>query len=91
MHTQEYKATKKQIVRLQCVCVFVCVCVGGAFEIGRPTSRGWNNFGRRWGKGVGNGQFSWTSYVYHPFSETSRDHPHVMNVKHFQIITFHLT
>ena len=23
------------------------------FEIGRPSSRGWNNFGRRWTKGTG--------------------------------------
>ena len=33
MHTQEYKATKKQIVRLQCVCVFVCVCVWGRLKL----------------------------------------------------------
>ena len=26
---------------------------GGSFEIGRPTSRGWNIFGRRWTRGVG--------------------------------------
>ena len=39
---------------------------GGSFEIGRPKSRGWKNFGRRWtsaGEGVRIGQFSWTSYV----------------------------
>ena len=25
---------------------------GGSFEIGRPRSRGWKNFGRRWTRGV---------------------------------------
>ena len=62
-----------------CVCVFVCVCVcvcvcvyiGCSFEIGRPRSRGWKSFGRRWTRGwevLKIGQFSWTSYVYHPYS-----------------------
>ena len=27
--------------------------VGGPFEIGRPRSRGWKNFGRRWTRWVG--------------------------------------
>ena len=43
---------------------------GSSFETGRARSREWKNFGRRWTRGVGVldiGQFSWTSYVYHPF------------------------
>ena len=48
---------------------------GGWFDIGRSKSRGWNNFGRRWtgcGRVLKIGQFSWTSYVYHPLDETER-------------------
>ena len=39
----------------------------GCFEIGRPRSRGWKNFGRSWGV-LEIGQFSWTSCVYCPKS-----------------------
>ena len=42
---------------------------GSSFEIGRARSRGWKNFGRRWTRRwnfLKIGQFSWTSYVYHP-------------------------
>ena len=38
---------------------------GGFFEIGRPRSKGWINFGRRWRREwevLEMGQFSWTSY-----------------------------
>ena len=42
---------------------------GGSFEIGRPRSRGWKNLDidgqGRW-RVLKIGQFSWTSYVYHP-------------------------
>ena len=108
-HTQEYKATRKQIVRLQLnekksegsqtrlmswywkrkptwkkdliynshpwIMLFfnwlVIIWKGreDSLETGRPRSRGWKNFGRRWKRGVGIlkiGQFSWTPYVYHP-------------------------
>ena len=41
----------------------------GSFEIGRPRSAGWKNFGRRMIRGWGVlkiGHFSWASCVYHP-------------------------
>ena len=41
----------------------------GLFEIGRPRSREWKDFGRKWTEGVAAlkiGQLSWTSYVYYP-------------------------
>ena len=45
---------------------------GSSFEIGRPRSRGWKNFTCRYGWGVLKiGQFSWTSYVYHPQGVTN--------------------
>ena len=40
----------------------------GSLEVGRPRSRGWKNFGRRWirrVRGLENWTISWTSYVYH--------------------------
>ena len=51
----------------------------GPFEIGRPRSSGWKNFGHRQGGVEGwrllkTGQFSWTSYVYHPLLKSSSLH-----------------
>ena len=34
----------------------------GSFEIGYPNSRGWNNFGRRWMRGLG-GLENWTIFM----------------------------
>ena len=34
----------------------------GSFEIGRPRSTGWKNFGRRWTRGVG-GLENWTTFM----------------------------
>ena len=35
---------------------------GGSFEIGNPKSRGGNNFGRRWMRGLG-GLENWTIFM----------------------------
>ena len=35
---------------------------GGSFKIGRPRSRGWNNIGRKWTRGMG-GLESWTIFM----------------------------
>ena len=40
-----------------------------SFELGRPRTRTWKNFGGRWTRSSGVlkiGQFLWTSYVYYP-------------------------
>ena len=36
--------------------------MGSSFEIGRPRSRGWINFGRRWTRGV-RGLENWTIFM----------------------------
>ena len=36
--------------------------VRGLFEIGRPRSRGWKNFGRKWTRGV-RGLKNWTTFM----------------------------
>ena len=36
--------------------------LGGSIENGRPTSRGWRNFGRRWTSGVGSLE-NWTIFM----------------------------
>ena len=49
---------------------------GVSFEIGRPRSREWKEFRLRWTRGsvvLEIGQFSWTSYVYHPLSKKQKD------------------
>ena len=35
---------------------------GGSFEIGHPRSRGWNDFGRSWTRGVG-GLENWIIFM----------------------------
>ena len=35
---------------------------GFSFEIGRPRSRGWKSFGRRWTRGVGSFE-NWTVFM----------------------------
>ena len=36
---------------------------GGSFEIGHPRSRGWNDFGRSWTRGVG-GLENWIIFMH---------------------------
>ena len=54
-----------------CCCSTVCWIGGrGRLKTERPNSRRWKNFGPRWTGRMGFlkfKQFSWMSYVYHPF------------------------
>ena len=63
---------------------------GSSFENGLPRSTGWENFGRRWTKGVGVlniGQFLRTLYVYYPIINVDHDEKRFSMIVHHSFIT----
>ena len=64
MHSLFAKSSNRKRDQFECDVIWFCFCFdfvcsqeryhlerGDAFEIGRPRSRGWKNFGRRWARG----------------------------------------